>query len=138
MRISKLLNKKSSSYFIVIFFLLIGNLFSNEPVDIWDLEDVSKKKIEIIETINKKKDKEKSIYDTQIEKIIQNEIQEDVNSNIQKIEIVGLYDPQEYDLTMNMWKNSNGKKIKKLYEKIIKLDLSIDAREITNIALLTN
>jgi hypothetical protein len=51
---------------------------------------------------------------------------------------VGLYDPAENDLTIDMWKNSDGKKILELFEKIIKIDLSKDSKEILKILLLTN
>ena len=54
------------------------------------------------------------------------------------INIVGIYDPAENNLTMDMWTNSNGTKILEIINKIQKLDLSIDATEIFNLTLLTN
>ena len=54
------------------------------------------------------------------------------------INIVGIYDPAENDLTMDMWTNSNGTKILEIINKIQKLDLSIDATEIYNLTLMTN
>ena len=48
MKISKLLNKKF--FFLFSFLILISNnLNSNEPVDIWDLENI--KKDSTVETI---------------------------------------------------------------------------------------
>ena len=138
MKILKLLNKKQLSYFLITSFFLTGNLISNEPVDIWNLEKKLKKKIEINENKENKEENNKSIYDKQAEKIIKKEVQEEETSIIRKINIVGIYDPQEYDLTINMWENSDGEKIKKLYNKINKSNLSLDAREFMNIALLTN
>ena len=42
------------------------------------------------------------------------------------------------DLSINMWVNSNGKKILEIIEKIQNTNLSEDAIDILNIALLTN
>jgi hypothetical protein len=55
-----------------------------------------------------------------------------------EIKIVGLYDPEEYGLNINMWSNSDGSKLKNLFERIDEFNLSNDASEILNILLLTN
>jgi hypothetical protein len=55
-----------------------------------------------------------------------------------EIKIVGLYDPEEYGLSINMWSNSDGSNLKNLFASINKFDLSNDASEILNISLLTN
>ena len=55
-----------------------------------------------------------------------------------KIKIYGLYDPDDYDLNINMWSNSNGDQIKNIFLRLNKINLSNDAKEITKIALLTN
>jgi len=65
-------------------------------------------------------------------------IEEDTTLLSKKIEIVGLYDPEENDLTIDMWSNSDGEKILELFDKIQKIKLSNDAKEILNISLLTN
>ena len=49
----------------------------------------------------------------------------------------GLYDPDENNLSIEMWNNSDGEEIKKIFDKIFK-DLSNDALDILEIALLTN
>ena len=55
-----------------------------------------------------------------------------------EIKIVGLYDPSKYGLSMDMWLNSDGKKLKNLFQKINKFNLSEDASDIMHISLLTN
>ena len=65
-------------------------------------------------------------------------VEQDENLSSDEIEIAGLYDPSENDFTINMWKNSDGKKILELFEKIEKIDLSKDSEEILQILLLTN
>ena len=39
-----------------------------------------------------------------------------------EIEIVGLYDPEENDLTIDMWSNSNGEDIFRIFNKLKKLN----------------
>ena len=55
MKISKLLNKKSLSIILIFFFLFNLKVYSEEPVDIWN---VDLKKI-IIESSNKEKVEQK-------------------------------------------------------------------------------
>ena len=55
-----------------------------------------------------------------------------------EIKIVGLYDPADYGLSIDMWSNSDGATLKKLFKNIDNYNLSSDASEILNIALLTN
>ena len=55
-----------------------------------------------------------------------------------KTTLVGLYDPQENNLTIDMWKYSDSDQVKNLIKKIEQINLSDDAIEILNVALLTN
>ena len=55
-----------------------------------------------------------------------------------KIQIAGLYDPEDYVLSIDLWSNSDGSKLIDLFENINKYDLSKDASEILNISFLTN
>ena len=139
MKILKLLNKKNLSIILSFLFLFSLKVYSNEPVDIWNIES---EKI-IIENSTKKKTEEKtistnSIYEMQSEKKKKFEIQEDETLLSKKIEIAGLYDPAENGLTIDMWSNSNGVQILSLLKKILEIKLSNDAKEILNISLLTN
>ena len=139
MKILKLLNKKNLSIILSFLFLFSLKVYSNEPVDIWNIEP---EKI-IIESSTKKKTEEKtistnSIYEMQSKKKKKFEIQEDETLLSKKIEIAGLYDPAENGLTIDMWSNSNGVQISSLLKKILGIKLSNDAKEILNISLLTN
>ena len=59
------------------------------------------------------------------------EIQEDETLLSKKIEITGLYDPVENGLTIDMWSNSNGVQILNVLNKIQKIKLSNDAKELS-------
>jgi hypothetical protein len=140
MKTLKLLNKKYLSI-LLIFFLLSAVSYSVEPVepvDIWNLK-VKDTEWSIIEEIEEEKDVSiNSIYEMQLKKKEVSQIQEDEALISKKIEIYGLYDPEKNGLTINMWSNSDGEKILDLFDKIKKIKLSNDAKEILNVALLTN
>ena len=135
MKILRLLNKKNLSILISFFFL--QNSYSTEPIDIWKIENQPNEKNnnEIIENENVLTE---SIF--QIKSQEDNKIQVNEENNLfsKNINIVGIYDPSENDLSMDMWTNSNGIKILELIDKIKNINLSQDAKEILNVSLLTN
>ena len=140
MKILRSLNKKN---FLIIFIILFSfKAYSeNQPVDIWNI-DKNENEAQIKELDEKKEKeienfKESDIYKMQNQKKI-NPIELDVPSRTQKINIYGLYDPEDYDLDINMWMNSNGDELKSIFFRLNKIDLSEDATELMNIALLTN
>ncbi len=134
MKILKSLNR----FFLLLIFIIFFNVssFSNEPIDIWNLEN----------NIEENKDSDVQNFEqaeTTINKTVLNEKNEDDIFNLEnlespKINLVGLYDPQENNLTIDMWKYSDPDQIKNLIKKIEKINLSNDAIEILDIALLTN
>ena len=139
MKISKLLNKYNLP---ILIFLLIHSFIAiaqEQPIDIWSIDK------QIIETKDKKKTIseisdikiENSIYDMQDNRQ-SNSIKYDSDLASKETKIIGLYDPAEYGLDINMWLNSDGLNIKKLFENINRYKLSKDAAEILNISLLTN
>ena len=135
MKILRLLNKKN--LLILISFFFLQNSYSTEPIDIWKIENQPNEKDnnEIIENENVLTE---SIF--QIKSQEDNKIQVDEEKNLfsKNINIVGIYDPSENDLSMDMWANSNGVKILELMDKIKNINLSQDAKEILNVSLLTN
>ena len=138
MKSLKLLNKKYLS--IILFCLFFGNLGqSQEPIDIWNIEEKNTtKNIDILDN-NKEKDvTQNSIYKMQSQKNNQLNIEEDQNLILDNIKIVGLYDPAENGLDINMWSKSNGDQILNIFKRINKMNLSKDASEILNVLLLTN
>ena len=134
----KLLNKKYLS--LILFYLFFGfTVQSEEPVDIWNIEE--KKTTENIDVIkgNEEKDiTQNSIYKMQSQKDVGSNIEEDQTLVSNKIKIIGLYDPAENGLDINMWSKSNGDQILNIFKRIDKMVLSKDASEILNILLLTN
>ena len=142
MKILKLLNKRN---FSIIFFLSFSFAVSAEdkPVDIWNLEKKNIEEKSISNDNPVKKDLEQtstselSIYDMQSQKKNKS-ILLDQTLEAKEIKIFGLYDPEDYDLDINMWTNSNGNQIKSIFSRLNKIDLSKDATDLMRITLLTN
>ena len=139
MRILKLLNKKNLSIVIIYLFSSIVVFAEDKPIDLWDID---KKEIGTISETNLSIEKietnsKNSIYDMQSDKK-KDPIKLDQKLISKETKIIGLYDPQDYGLSINMWSNSDGLKLKNLFESINKYNLSKDASEIMNISLLTN
>jgi len=135
MKNSKLLNKKYLSVFL--FYLFFGfPIQSQEPIDIWNIEE--KKIIDLVEGNKEKNNTQNSIYKMQSQNNDELKIEENSSLVSNKIKIVGLYDPAENGLNINMWSKSNGDQILNIFKRINKMDLSTDASEILDILLLTN
>ncbi len=139
MKILKLLNKKNFSILIIYLLYCINISAEDKPVDLWNLE---KNETDIIEenitsSSNQNIINTDSIYEMQSNKEI-DPIKQDQEVSSKEIKIVGLYDPAEYGLSIDMWSNTDGSKLKNLFENIDKYSLSQDASEIMNISMLTN
>jgi hypothetical protein len=141
MKILKLLNNKNLSI-IIISLLSSLSLFAEEkPVDIWNLDNQKTENVSEENLSVEEKDEEifqSSIFKMQSDKKKEETIKLDNNLTSKEIKIAGLYDPQEYGLSISMWSNSDGSILKKLFNNIDKYNLSKDASEILNISLLTN
>ena len=142
MKILKLLNNKYLSILLLIFLSTFNANAEDKPIDIWNIDE---NEIEESSTSNNQNNLETnnteisqpSIFDLQSEKEIETvQVSSDLNS--QEIKIIGLYDPEDYDLQINMWSNSNGDQLKYLFTNINKMQLSKDASDLLNIVLLTN
>ena len=135
----KLLSKKLLLITIVLF-TSIKSYSSDKPVDIWNVDE--EKKDQNSETNLQIDESNNSFSETNIyKKDSKNKtlsIIQDTYLNSKNIKISGLYDPQDYDLNINMWSNSDGDQLKSLFKRITKLNLSEDAAELMNVSILIN
>ncbi len=140
MKISKLLNKKNLLFFI--FFLNFSNSVATEPVDIWNIDKTKNKSEQTNQsttsTTEEISEKTISIYDlnnqnanSQNEVLLETKLE---NKNL----LYGLYDPDENNLSIEMWNSTDGIEIKNIFNKIDSKKLSKDALDILEVALLTN
>ena len=141
MKTLKLLNKKYLSI-IVAFFFCLNVQAEEQPIDIWNIDKKKNQDVTTIESSNTKQNTtqqttQSSIYEMQSQNQIDT-ILVDSTLNSKKEEIIGLYDPEDYDFEIDMWSNSNGDQLKYLFSNLEKISLSDDASNLMNILLLTN
>ena len=142
MKILKLLNSKNFS--IILISLLSMSVCAEEnPIDIWNLSEKEIEENSKIIELEEDNNNEKKIQNGSEIFIMQSQKKEKSIelgeiSDRNEIKIYGLYDPEDYDLDINMWSNSNGDQIKNIFLRLNKIDLSEDANEIMRITLLTN
>ena len=142
MKILKLLNSIYLSIILIIFFIALNVKAEDEPIDIWNID---KNKIEDTQSNVDQKSLENndtglpqtSIFDLQSENQTDS-VQVSKSLNSKEVRIIGLYDPEDYDLKIDLWSNSNGDQLRYLFSNIDKIQLSKDASELMNILLLTN
>tara|TARA_B100001540_G_scaffold298822_1_gene302683 strand:+ start:601 stop:2340 length:1740 start_codon:yes stop_codon:yes gene_type:complete len=132
MKILKLLSSLLPFIIYLAFFQFQSISFSNEAVDIWNIEK------KVIEENNVEENLELENIMVQPVDNLNDEILRDENLTKSEISLVGIYDPEEYSLTIDMWSNSDGNNIKSILNRIDQENLSEDSISILDIALLTN
>ena len=142
MKILKLLNKTYLSILIILYLSIVNSFSENEPVDIWNIDkeqiQENSENKELISTTESALETEKiNVFNMQT-KDKSDSIKVDETLNSKKIKIIGLYDPEDFGLKIDMWSNSNGDQLKYLFSNLAKMNLSRDASELLNIILLTN
>ena len=133
----------SSSYLskltlLVIFFIVLtfDSVFSeDEPADIWEEK----------ENQNEQNNQTSNEKDITIESPI---LSDDVNKIIVIIDedkiketrqpVIGIFDPEEHNLNLNMWTQTDGEEIKKILNRINKLKLSKLSEDLLFLVLFTN
>ncbi len=139
MKILKSLNKKNHLIQLICFIFFTPIFAEEKPIDIWNIE---KKDNQIISETNISSENTESTNQNSVYKLQTNKqkdtIKLDKEFSLKETKIVGLYDPSEYGLSMDMWSNSDGIKLRNLFENINEFNLSEDASEIMHISLLTN
>ena len=142
MKILRLLNKKNLPIIFFLILICFDAKTEDKPVDIWNIDkkEIEKKKLDDNQILNQNinnQSTQTSIYEMQSQKQIET-IKLDQNLNSSEVKLLGLYDPEEYDLDINMWINSDGDQLKSIFSKLNKINFSDDAAEIMNISILTN
>ena len=118
---------------LIVFFSSV--IAEDEPIDIWKIE----KKDNTIKMNNEIEDDSENKTSILINNTSNQDTQIISNTSLdEKDLIVGLYDPSDNGLKLEMWTKSDGNEIKNIINKINLLELSEDAQKILEITLLTN
>ncbi len=142
MKILKLLNSNYLSIILIVIFTFVAKA-EEEPIDIWNVgnENIEKTQTDINQNNNnqtfEEDIKESNIYNMQSKKTVDS-VKVESSLSSKEISIIGLYDPEDFGLKIDMWSNSNGDQLKYLFSNLSKINLSKDASDLMNIALLTN
>ena len=133
MKNSKLLNSLIFQLLTTIIFSI--RLLATEPVDIW--KSSSETKIRSFEPNQiDLDDKKKYLFEeTQIAK---SDIFEEHDSDLDFNKVYGLFDPEENDLSLEIWTESDGKVLLEHLKRIEKINLSKDSEELLIKILFTN
>ena len=140
MKTLKLLNRKYLLIIFIYFFLCVDINSEEQPIDIWnvDKEEIEQESLNDSIVVNDDNQiSESSIYDLQSNDQMDT-VEVDSTLNSKELKIIGLYDPEDFDLKIDMWSNSNGAQLKYLFSNLAKMNLSDDASDLMNIVLLTN
>ena len=124
-------------YYSLFFTVLIFNIcFSeDEPADIWEAQDVN------IEENNTADEEKKATIESPILSNDKNKSSINIDEaalNENTVEIVGLFDPEENNFNLEMWRDSDGNDIKKIFSRIGKLKLSKFSEDLLFKVLFTN
>jgi hypothetical protein len=120
------LNKKI--FLFLIPFFLSSTLFSEDSVDLWNKKNLAKKnKPTETQEIFKKKEKTNININAQLPKEVEVNLSDVI---VDRNPIYGIYDPNENNLTLDMWVNSEGTTIKDTIERINKIKLSLFSEEL--------
>ncbi len=134
MKILRPLNKISV---FVFFFLIVQVTQAEEIKEIWteiEKKEVNNNKLNSNDDTSKNTDKIQGVK----VKLSDENILIDQNIDNSNILLAGLFDPDENDLTLEMWLNTDGKEIKRLLKNIQSKKLSSFSEKLMDIALLTN
>ena len=128
MKILKLLNSNYLTILLIIFLLSFSARGEDKPIDIWDIDQSKVDETNSDSDLNNKENDgeqktQSNIYDLQSQKEIDT-VLVDSSLTSQEVKILGLYDPEDYDLKLDLWANSNGDQLKYLFTNLTKLNLS--------------
>jgi len=130
----KLLSLNKFFLTVLCFLIIPLSLKSEDTVDIWK----NNKNIEKDLTINNEiKEQENQINISKKKRDSNIKISENFESTQKERDLYGVYDPEDLDLSLGMWLKSDGKEIKKTFQRIEKLKLSKSAEEIFEKIIMT-
>ena len=129
---------KSFNYFIslLIYFLFTSLLWAEDKIDIWNnKKETLSENSEKVEQNNSQNTNIISAQDTNsLEKI---EIKEGSEIQSDEKKVYGIYEPANYNFSLNMWSNTKAEDLRSSLKRINKIKLSKSSTEILEIILLS-
>ena len=129
----------SLSKYVCLIILLIFNCnliyAEEEEVDIW--KNNKPKKNPQNSALSNDSDSSNSIFNKKREQKEKLFIEENIENREEDIKIYGIYDPEDNDFKLQMWANTKPQEIKKIINRIDKLELSNFSKDIFIKTMLT-
>ncbi len=121
---------KSFSYIFSLLIVFFGSpLLSEDKIDIWN----NKKKTSTPTSSIKKDDKQKNLKINTAETIgslKKIEIEETSKIQLDEQKVFGIYEPANYDLSLNMWSTTKAEDLRSSLKRLNKIKLSTSSKEI--------
>ena len=117
----KLSDLSKNLFFLLIFIFVFKTSFAEQEVDIWDNKNKKNANEEIKQIENDQNNS--SIFNNNSVKPKQIIQEEAFNENDNK-QFYGIWDPDKYNFDLTMWANTDGQNVKKIVNRINKLNLS--------------
>ena len=136
MKILRSLNK-IFLFKVLFMFCFTQNIYSNEPVDIWNINNSDNTENQEKSVLDEVKESSSILENIKNNNLSSVELEDNLDKN-EKSYLAGLFDPADNDLTLSMWEISDGDNIRQIIKKINKLNLSNDAKDLYNKLILTN
>jgi len=124
----KLLNLNKNIFLLFIFYFFSSVVFSEDSVDIWNNKNLNKKN-KLTEIQNTTKNKAETNIDINAQTLKEIEVSSK-NLTVSINPIYGIYDPSENNLSLDMWLNSEGTRVKDTIDRINKIKLSSFSEEL--------
>ena len=126
---------KSFNTFIVFLFIFsFSSLLSEEKIDIWKTK--KQKSDETVEPAAKKTQPSINYKASEtIQRLEKIEIQEGSEIQSEQRKVYGIFEPANYNLSLNMWSNTKAEDLRSSLERIKKIKLSKSSKEILEIIL---
>ncbi len=126
---------KSFNTFIVFLFIFsFSSLLSEEKIDIWKTK--KQKSDETVEpAANKTQPGNNYKASETIQRLEKIEIQEGDEIQSEQRKVYGIFEPANYNLSLNMWSNTKAEDLRSSLERIKKIKLSKSSKEILEIIL---
>jgi len=130
------LSHSSKSFYLIIYLTIFSTFIQAEDtVDIWNNKKIEKSLDDQKKKLEKKTNNNISLKNNLINK--ESLITEISTFQKEEEELYGLFDPEENDLNLSMWQNTDGKDIKEVFSRINKMKLSSTASDIFSNLILT-
>ena len=126
---------KSFSYFISLLFILhFSPLVSEEKIDIWK----NQKKIDLNQKssdVEKKDEKFNTNSSQTVKELEKIQIQEGQTIQLEEQKVYGIYDPANYNFSLNMWTTTKAEDLRSSLKRLKKINLSKSSNEILEMIL---